>query len=849
MRFNFKKIASVLTGAVMLSSTVALAAAANFPAPFVDKTGGNVAIVYGATAQATDFAGVVEINSFLTSELAKMTVPVATTAAASSGTTISGGDYVKLSKPANNFNFGDTLSDVFGGTLTKSDLPVLLSNGKYTNRESSSYDYEQRIALGTALRLEQFSDSDYKKSKPSVGVNLTANQLILNYSLDFTTNPESDVVSGDLDDLEGTTIKILGREYYISDFDNISTTGTGTITLLDTANSGVVKEGGETVTMKVGNNSYDVSLDWVSTTEAVLKVNGELTAALLKGATHKLADGTYLGVKKIRAKDVAGAVNSVEFSLGTGKLELRGGQNIYVNEKSVSGVQTELLRGTAASSGRETIDRINIVWSPTTDVFLTPESELLIPGFKNIKLSTSDIVRGSGETTTVKEGSSTYTVLETTLKNGAESIPILYMSGGHFAGLGKDSSNKLATSNSSTLIFNYTQGDRWFVASYNTSSYSESYYLEFANFENATTVIITDVRDSSGKEVCADKSTTSNSCTLGSVTLTVNQVSGVTDRAVNVSINSGGSFSRLFTKSGLAVYLPYYSTNSSVGSDTAWGAINTDRSNTNSSNGHNSTSFFLIFDEEDRTDNIGRGPIINVTLGPNSETTPEPEVKNIDIGRAAITDPDNSDLVVGYVYSDLATYTEQTGKSADQRDAMLKYSGTESFADVFLTTGDAVVSKPTTAAANATAPAATTSTVKVLGSVALSDGEVAGVDKNLIVVGGSCVNKVAQDLLGATGALCGSGFTDKTTVAAGQALIQTFSRSGGKVATLVAGFNAPDTTMAVKYLTTQPVDTTVSKKYVVTSATQATVSTATAAAPAAAPAANATKNATTNTTK
>ncbi len=77
------------------------------------------------------------------------------------------------------------------------------------------------------------------------------------------------------------------------------------------------------------------------------------------------------------------------------------------------------------------------------------------------------------------------------------------------------------------------------------------------------------------------------------------------------------------------------------------------------------------------------------------------------------------------------------------------------------------------------------------------------------------------------GALCGSAFEAKTGVGNGQFLIQTFSRTGGKVATLVAGYNAADTTNAGKYLTTQTVDTTVGKKYKGTSATQATLVTET----------------------
>jgi hypothetical protein len=110
--------------------------------------------------------------------------------------------------------------------------------------------------------------------------------------------------------------------------------------------------------------------------------------------------------------------------------------------------------------------------------------------------------------------------------------------------------------------------------------------------------------------------------------------------------------------------------------------------------------------------------------------------------------------------------------------------------------------------------------VKKLGSVAVSDAEVASVaSNNLIVVGGSCVNSVAAQLLG--GALCGANFEQATGAGAGSFVIETFSQSSGKVATLVAGYNAADTSNAAKYLTTQAVDTTVGKKYVGSSATSA----------------------------
>jgi hypothetical protein len=81
-------------------------------------------------------------------------------------------------------------------------------------------------------------------------------------------------------------------------------------------------------------------------------------------------------------------------------------------------------------------------------------------------------------------------------------------------------------------------------------------------------------------------------------------------------------------------------------------------------------------------------------------------------------------------------------------------------------------------------------------------------------------------LLGSSTPVCGADFTAMSGgVGSGQFLIQAFNSpySSGKVALLVAGYDAQDTINSAKYLTTQTVDTAVGKKYVGTSATQATL--------------------------
>jgi hypothetical protein len=108
-----------------------------------------------------------------------------------------------------------------------------------------------------------------------------------------------------------------------------------------------------------------------------------------------------------------------------------------------------------------------------------------------------------------------------------------------------------------------------------------------------------------------------------------------------------------------------------------------------------------------------------------------------------------------------------------------------------------------------------------LGDVLVKDSEVSSVSsKNLVVVGGSCINSVAANLLGAA---CGADFTEKTGVGSGQFLIQSIASpySTGKVALVVAGFEAADTVNAATYLRTQTVDTTAGKKYKGSSATSA----------------------------
>lgn len=813
---NFRKIASVIASAVMVGSTVAVAAAANYPAPFVQSGAANVALVYGSSAANTDLVAVADITASLQSNLVTQT---ATTGTTSDSTSVSGGDYVKLAKPSNNLNLGNEASNVFGTTVGKDDLSVLLADGVYKNDENTEYKYEQKITLGNVYSLGFFSDSDYKDRVPTIGFNLSSTASVLNYTIDFTTDAESDVDSaGDLADLETTDINILGKSYYILDAKN----STLKLTLLDTANSGIVKEG-ETKTLSVGNKSYEVSIESIkgsaSSPQVKMLVNGVATNQLSQGGTEKLSDGSYLGIKDIAIRDVAGVVGSVEFSIGAGKLELTNAQAVELNDKTITGLTAYLTRGTA-SGNKERLDKLVVEWKNDDKTFITPEQELVMPGFGAIKLSMGKFTMPAEEVTQVEYGSTDYMQLKTTIKDGTATIPFLYAnSSGEFTGIGKDSNNKLVTSSSSNLIFNETAGDQWLVASWNSTTEAESYLLTFV-FSSSDGINRTTVQkyvSGVATDVCADK-TIGDSCTLGSASLTITNISKAGGhKVVNITGASGVTFNALYTKEGMRIDLPYLANIAAQDTSAGKGAINfsiVSMNDTTNTTGHNFDTFYVFATGEDKDGNKGIGAQINMTLDDQSDG--DVEVNTYNIARAQISDPDDSNHKINYAYADVPIKIERLGDSSAQKTAKVTYAGKESYADLFITAVGAQV------ASSGNGTTTTTTGAKSLGSVTVSDAEVTAIaGKNLIVVGGSCVNKVAAELLGSQTPLCGADFEAKAGVGSGQYLIKTFSRNGN-VATLVAGYNAIDTTNAAKFLTTQSVDTTVGKAYKGTTATSAT---------------------------
>jgi hypothetical protein len=778
--FKIRKIASVLASTVMVGSTLAMAAASTFPAPFVQNGSADVAIVYGSNAASTDNLAVVDITSALSSELAKQTA----TGSSSTSTTITGGDFVKLERDSSKLHLGTGIRDAFSRAITSGDLPVLLADGTYTTYDNQDFDFTQKINVNN-LSYNQFSDNQYQDSNPTVGFKIADGQNILNYTLEFEKSPDFN------NNLVSTTLPILGKSYYIL------ANSTSTLTLLDQAVTQTISEGSAKQVV-VGNKTYDISVTDVSSTNRVkISVDGKTSNSLAIGDTYKIATGVYVGVKDVSYKSKESAVSNAELSIGQGKLVL-GDNEVKLNEEVVDGLKSNI----TISSGK--MSNIVINWNAEDDMFITANDSIVMPGFDNLKLSYGGMVTPSNPET-IKVGHSNHNTVELSvpLKDGTVTFDLLGSNAttGNFTSIGKNTDNRLVTASGNNLTFD-ADTDESFVASWTDGKDAESYLLYAASFttENSGAINRTTLykRTSSGNTELREVKE-GDVVSIGNVDLTVGDVDK-DGRFVKFTSGSGVSFNTMYTKQGMKILLP-------VSNLAPAGLGEISLNSTNST-----TPYSLQFTESDKNGNIAGGAKINVSLG-TTATDLYTTVKTVTFSKGSdLVEIGESKVFQGFAYSELASKV-LWDQDPTQQTVDITYNGGESYGQVVLS--------------DVSASIGSSSGSSNLGSISVKDTDATSETKNLIVVGGSCVNTVAASLLGVAPNTCGADFTAQTGVADGQFLIQTFSRSNGKVATLVAGYNAGDTTNAAKYLTTQTgVDTTAGKKYVGTTETQAALTTA-----------------------
>ncbi len=769
MKFNFKKISAITAGVLLTGLTLGTAAAASFPAPFT-SSGNGVAVVYGANADPMDQTQANSIATYLQGKIG--------------GGVPDEGDYVLFDKGSiDHFTLGELASSIYP-TLDDDELSVVLAPGVYVNDQNEEYAYTQQINIG-ALNLSFFRDTNYDY-QPVIGFDLSDATLLANYTLDFDNAAEG---GSNFDDLENTNLEILGKDFYIS---QVTTTANGVkMTLLDSANTAIVSEG-ETVSVDVDGKSYEVSINFVEDANtARLEVNGQVTNSIDEGQTYKLSDGTYVGIKDVSYNSKDTGVSQVEFSLGTGQIVIENGIEVQVNSEDVSDMEDaneySYVVNAYITNSSTNIESINLEWLTDGDVWIAPGIDVSMPGFGAIKLSMGDFVTPAEEVTMIDDSADSVR-FTTTVEDGDLSLPVLYTNNGVTAweGLGESSTHVLVTNSTSgshsSVALNETLNS-YFVATWVSGNDAESYVFEIDKIEDESGKNKTTLKNIAGGSdvVLSEVGRTKD---YGQVTFTLSSASDNGRNAVVMVAPTGSGTvytDRVVTAEGMVFRLPVI-----AAASTATGALNLTV---------NTTQWVTTFTEEDASNNIAQGKNFTVEVG--IDAADGTEVTRVDY--ASLDADRSSDIDVGYVPSPLATYLEFDQPSGNALNELsITYHGDDSYAQFYVSEIGATSSGA--------------------GSMVFKDSERSSWEnKNVILVGGSCINSAAAQALGVPSGTCGAAFTSATGAGTGQYIIQTVDSpfTDGRVALVVAGYSAEDTKAASTKLTTSPssIDTTVGNKY------------------------------------
>jgi hypothetical protein len=854
MKFNFRKIASVLASAVMLGSTIGIAAAANYPAPFVSNAGGDVAVVVGSSAATSDFIAAADLGANLQAELAKLTA----VGGSSSGASVAGGDSVSLATSSRNLYYGDALN-VARSSISSSELPSVLADGKVVDLKGTEYSYTQTIMPGQVNST--FSTDNGNSNDPVLNFPISTSAQtaqMYNYTFSFSKNLNvSDNVN-----VQGQKIKILGVDYVIG------ASSTNSTLYLYGAGETVTLNGAETKTVTIAGTEHTVQLTAATAaTTAKITVDG-ISKSVTTGSSYSFAGDLNVYIKDITYQGYAGGAQSAELIVGANTLLLQNGATVKQGADqttikgswaTISAAGVGIISGFTTSVAMPTAQKDALLKGvPVTDPIFGGLSVNLVGAVPDLNDSSKSLVKVSTDNnqfafvtfTSARAGST-----------GQQQITYAY-------------DNITSSSTVQPLLAHQTLNTnkgRIHVAEGEASSLYD--WIVVNQGDAGTILSVDDISVDSGTSGTV---TLSDAITGESQKITLTNTSGIyTKSGVNVFGGNGYVVNIVDpTVAALQINMTWDGTTATTLfpriklRDGGWLAFLTQTTVANGT--------LVILPDGATTitttgTNLSTTAIQNGIVWGSNQSTPSTIVWNITGGGANCVFTNNTGPAIliiepkkwndgtygDYICVPMSTtgateiaigtptlngtdsgfqsYGSDTYKSAavDQFGAFVTYesrTNENGVATITMPTSQMYLDVLFTAVGATVTPGSSGSgSVTELGSVTVKDTDVSQVSsKNLIVVGGSCINEAAQKVLGESAASCGADFTTATGVGADQALIKVVANpylaaDTMKIAMLVAGYEAADTTKAVKYLTTAKASTAVGVTKLSTSGTVATV--------------------------
>ena len=859
MKFNYKRITAIATSALMVCSTMGIAAAANYPQPFVVGGTANVAIVYG-TGTGVSSLDIIQAGNIQTN----LQSSLGTT---SSGTSTSvEGEAVSLNSGSTKIWLNTSLNTALT-TLTKSDLPTVL--GQYTFSGNVDSKLTSTITVGSDDKVA-FAKQPSTSDDPVIGIAMSTNSSLPLYTASITMP----AIAFNHTDSEGESITLFGREFVVS-----TATDADSLVLFSSAEEVALSIGGSnptSQTVTVDGTTYTVELvTGSSTTSATIAVNG-VSKAITAGNSKKI-NGLDVALKSVTESTALSKIDAT-LLVGSNKMTFTNDTQVtqgsdddpidgtFVTFTGPTGAMTGLSVAVyAPSNSNDAILEGTTFTDPVFGSFKVEFAGLNVPfgdsGRETIKIDKAGD-RGMSLTMTEADGNTkTFDFIYNT--SGATSLmdsnsDQIYLQEGtslaenKYTVIGNEDYGHLVqvTRISNSTTSDYSKDSVTFKDVITGETYSmdatdegkgrltvdgRQYTLAYAGTGDSGTVTITyPTSDSAASEYVIFPTIETSKGALvmlyepqtitltgktklkipdgdgyTDVTLTYvgNETEGNYDSEWNITV--GSSTTQIHETADSSASLTIGDMTFHLNGTTTQNSTGLYITNPSNSAEIDTPGIVLI----EGKDTLSRYEVITAyTDAISAGTSSDP----VGIGTVASSSPtyysktlqSDSDIVQSVTW--YGTLVDEDSNTASQKVVTFSYPKEQVYANIYFAEEGATITGGSTGGS--------------LGEVLVKDREVSSVStKNLIVVGGSCINSAAATLLG--GAYCTSDFTSKTGVGSGQYLIKSFSSSTltneGKIALLVAGYDVADTVNAAKYLTTQTVDT--SKEYKGTSGTSATI--------------------------
>ena len=860
-----------MASTAMLGLTVATAAAANFPAPFVQNGNADVAIVYG---NSLDLSAVTDISTALSSALSS----------GSSGAPASTEAY-ELFTSSTPIQLNNSLSSV-RSSVTDSNLPTVLGEVEFSGNVEAEASF--KIVLGSNPRV-MFAKEPSSSFDPSAGLlyGTTAATYLYNSTVTF-----DEAVNFTDSESEGQEITLFGQKFTVS-----SATSTTKLILFKSAETLFLSVGSTSSvpsqTVEVEGETYTIELVAASDTSATVKVTNSAGQSDQK-EINEAASKKIMGVEvAVNTADESTATNIIqaEILVGANRLTFQDGSEVKVgtDETAIDGTQVDF-ETSGTYPGNLTKLTVQVFADDGSEDFIKKGDEFVDPVFGSFRLVfddlTADLESDEREDIVVKPsgtdtGSITFTSWEGEtlsdwewLNNRSSGRTGVWLGDGNdwelevaeMAQVNQSGSTVLGNQDEGVLIelTDIQNGTTGFADDYIEvrnlvtgatkrgdatsegsgtidiagNSYTFSYiknpssdggqFVRFNQPDSTGTNMILwpTIETSKGANLAFYEPITINLTAWDGTNglLGSNVVVPDGDGYTNVALASASGLHN-FTVASSATAINttaadgVSSLTTTVGTltlnFTSTGVINQTKVYVMDSGAVISRPAIILFEEKDEADVYNT--LIVETSGAGVSDN------GVSVSEASFSWNSDNDMK-GNAYGSTGLQTEANDKiyqKMDQWGTMVETDQSDS--DQYIMT----ISYPEvqTTAMIYIDSLAEGSTSGSLGNVRVMDTELASSGmsgKNLIVVGGSCVNSAASTLLSNAG--CGASWTAATGAGSGEWIIQTFANpwASSKIATLVAGWEQGDTANAATYLTTQEPVTNVGQKLTGTTATAAT---------------------------